>query len=77
MRYKAADGRTVFVSDGISRGETWMTCYCKPGSTSTHRLKSPALPLRSERSQAEADLEQYAAGHGFETIDAGQGRSAQ
>jgi hypothetical protein len=71
-RYRDFRGRELFVSDGISSGKTWMTCYCVPGSGGTHRLKSPSLPLRSTREEAQRDLDQYAARKGFKPIREGQ-----
>jgi len=58
-------GRLLFVSPGISGGETWMTCYTKPGGKGSHRLKSPSLPLRNTREEAQADLDIYARGKGY------------
>ncbi|OPX91824.1 MAG: Chromosome-partitioning protein Spo0J [Pelotomaculum sp. PtaB.Bin104] len=57
-------GRLLFVSPGISGGDTWMTCYTKNGKGS-HRLKSPVLPLRNTREEAQFDLDMYAKNKGY------------
>ncbi len=44
-----------FVSDGISAGATWATYRRRP-TGSLQRVKSPALPLRESREEAERDL---------------------
>lgn len=55
-REKAQEDRErYFVSDGISHGETWMTCVRTPRG-SLRRVVSPALPLRATREEAEQDL---------------------
>jgi len=51
--------RILFVSDGISGGRSWATYYRKP-SGSLARLKTPRLPLRASRAEAQADLDEYA-----------------
>ncbi len=43
------------ISDGISGGRTWAT-YRRRSSGSLQRVKSPALPLRETREEAERDL---------------------
>lgn len=55
----------VFVSSGISGGSVWMTVRRKKASAGTHRLKSPALPLRDTREEAQRDLEAFAAKKGW------------
>lgn len=63
--------RRVFVGQGLHSGTdgTWFTLYQKwpytGRGTGTHRLKSPALPLRASREEAQADLDKYAESHGF------------
>ncbi len=47
--------RELFVSDGISGGTSWAT-YRRGPSGSLQRVKSPALPLRATRQEAEHDL---------------------
>ena len=60
--YLDADGRSLFVSDGISSGRSWGTFYRKP-SGSLARVKSPKLPMRPTASEAQADLDIYAITH--------------
>ncbi len=48
------------VSDGISNGATWAT-YRRRRNGSLQRVKSPHLPLRATREQAEHDLAVYLA----------------
>jgi hypothetical protein len=59
-RYMDNAGRVFFVSDGIARGKSFMTC-CRTASNSLQRIKSPALPVRKSQSAAQADLDAYAA----------------
>lgn len=51
----------LFVSDGISGGRWWATYRRKPGTGSLQRFKSPALPCRPTREEAERDLAAYLA----------------
>ncbi len=44
-----------FVDDGISQGRAWATYRRRP-TGSLQRVKSPALPLREDKAQAEHDL---------------------
>lgn len=72
-QYRHSQGWILFVSSGISDGEDWMTVYVKPGKdgryrSGSHRLKSPALPLRGTREDAQADLDRYAEKKGFVRI---------
>ncbi len=46
------------VSDGISQGRAWAT-YRRRLSGSLQRVKSPALPLRPTREEAERDLARW------------------
>lgn len=59
-RYRDPLGRELFVADGISRGSLWST-YHRSESGTLHRLKSKNLPERTDREQAQADLDRYAA----------------
>ncbi len=59
MKYLMADGRELFVTDGFSEGRTWFTAYKAP-TGSTRRYKSPDLPCRRTREEAQADLDSYA-----------------
>lgn len=63
--------RYVFVGQGLHSGTdgTWFTLYKKwpyvGRGTGTHRLKSPSLPERPTKEEAQADLDKYAESHGF------------
>lgn len=59
-QYYDENGALVFVSSGISGGRVWMTVRQKPPRTGTHRVKSPALPLRPTPEEAQSDLDAYA-----------------
>ena len=60
--YSDAQGRLMFVSDGISGGQSWGTFFRKPsGALKRYR----GLEMRDERKEAEADLERYARLHGW------------
>lgn len=59
MNYLMADGRELYVTDGFSEGRTWFTAYKAP-TGSTRRYKSPDLPCRRTREEAQADLDSYA-----------------
>jgi len=61
-------GRMLMVSDGISGGQVWMTCYRKP-SGGSKRLTSKHLPLRDTREEAQADLDARAAAMGWREIE--------
>lgn len=64
--------RKVFVSYGISEGDEWMAVYEKyPYKKGSHRLKSPALPIRGTEKEAQEDLDRYAASHGFRKEESG------
>lgn len=68
-QYQAPDGRVFFVAHGIGKPPLWGTFYRKHWpSPRKKRLKSPAVPMREDRSQAEADLERYAAKHGWQKL---------
>lgn len=69
-RYVDTKGRLIFVRQGLDG--RFMTMYKVAGkwdSSGAHRLKSKALPARETESQAQADLDAYAAKHGWETVD--------
>ena len=46
------------ISDGVSKGQTWAT-YRRAPNGSLHRVKSPKLPPRPTREEAEADLRKW------------------
>jgi len=58
-QYYDDDGGLIFVSQGISKSH-WMTVRQKKPTSGTHRVVSPALPLREDRYQAQEDLDAYA-----------------
>lgn len=47
--------KMFIVSDGLSKGTTWAT-YRQTATGALHRVKSPYLPLRATREEAERDL---------------------
>ena len=67
MKYRDKQGRVLYVSDGISRGEIWFTAYRK-ASGATKRLCVAALPIRDTRQEAQADLDRYAAERGMKDV---------
>jgi ParB/RepB/Spo0J family partition protein len=58
-------GRALFVSDGISQGKSWAT-YWRKASGSLARLRSPNLPERVTREEAQDDLDTWAEARGLE-----------
>lgn len=65
-QYYDENGAIVFVSCGISDGSKWMTVRQKTMRSGTHRIKSPALPLRATLAEAQADLDAYAQKRGWD-----------
>jgi len=56
-RYRAPDGRVMFVHDGISRGESWGTYWRKPsGSLKRYR----GIRCERDRETAQRVLDAYA-----------------
>jgi len=67
--YEDSSGTLFRVTSGISDGNVWMTVRIPVRSHgSTHRVKSPRLPLRDTREEAQADLDSYAAEKKFRRI---------
>lgn len=64
--YTDMQSNNYFTSQGIGgpKGD-WFTVRVKPGKTAQQRVKSPALPEREKREDAEADLKAYAEKHGL------------
>lgn len=58
-KYRDFLGRVLFVTDGISRGDSWFTGYHKKNGT-VKRLSIACLPIRRSREQAQADLDRLA-----------------
>jgi len=67
-KYLDGNGSRVFVSSGITAGTHWMVVRQKNKSAGTHRVKSPALPLRASRDEAQLDLDAYAQKKGWREI---------
>jgi len=66
--YRDENGAKVFVSSGIATdGKTWLTVRQKNGK-GTHRIKSPALPIRETSAKAQKDLDAYAKEKGWESF---------
>jgi len=66
--YQDENGTKVFVSSGISTdGKTWLTVRQKKGK-GTHRVKSPALPIRETLAKAQEDLDAYAERKGWKPL---------
>ena len=59
-QYYDENGALIFVSCGISSGDKWMTVRQKTILAGTHRIKSPALPIRATADAAQEDLDAYA-----------------
>jgi hypothetical protein len=68
--YEPSTKRSFTVSQGIGHqpDSPWFTLYQTEGKSGTHRLKSPALPYRDTKEEAQADLDDYAKTHGFELV---------
>lgn len=56
--YKNKQGQVLFVSPGLG-GDNFATYTRKPNG-SLKRFRSPLLPVRKDREQAEEDLVKYA-----------------
>lgn len=67
MNYRDKQGRILFVTDGISRGNVWFTGYRRPNGA-TKKLTTAALPVRDTREEAQRDLDKYARAKGLEVI---------
>lgn len=57
------EDRVLFVC-GITSSQTWFTGYRKP-SGGVRRFRSPSLPVRTSRDEAQADLERFARERGL------------
>lgn len=68
-QYYDDNGSLVFVSSGISGGSQWMTVRQKKPMSGTHRIRSPKLPLRKTRKQAQKDLDTYALSKKWDVAD--------
>lgn len=68
VSYIDSTGTTYFVGQGLQYNgpdSGWFTLYQKSRLSGTHRVKSPNLPLRDTKKEAQADLDTYAKKHGF------------
>ena len=68
-QYYDENGALVFVSSGISDGSKWMTVRQKTIRVGTHRIKSPALPIRATPAEAQTDLDAYALKRGWDEAE--------
>ena len=68
--YKLPDGRRLWVDPGIG-GETFFTYTTRRSGRGRQRYKSPSLPLRQSRQEAQADLNLYARENNLERDAAG------
>ena len=66
--YRARNGETLLVTAGISGGGCWFTAR-RGHSGALHRVKSPYLPLRDTRADAQVDLDAYAERHKLERVE--------
>ena len=64
MPYKDRNGRILFISDGITKGEAYGTFYLTANGA-LRRFKAKNLIMRTNRSKAEEDLLGYAKLHGL------------
>lgn len=68
-RYYDDAGALVSVTCGISKGDKWMTVRQKTPKAGTHRIKSPKLPVRGTRAEAQQDLDAYAIIKKWDEVD--------
>lgn len=70
--------RTVFVSDGISKGDHYCSFWRRLDATGgTHRMKSPNLPERDTFVEAQEDLDEYAKSRNWPEIDYDAAKSGE
>ena len=67
--YYDDNGALVFTACGISNGTDWMTVRQKTPKAGTHRIKTPRLPIRSTRDEAQVDLDAYAKSKKWDVAD--------
>lgn len=63
----AQDGKPLFVHCGISGGTSWGTFHRK-ASGSLKRVVSQAMPMVSDRGQAQANLDKWARKHKLQEV---------
>jgi hypothetical protein len=69
--YSDKKGRLLFVGSGLG-GDNYGTMYKKSGKWAApgkHRVKSPALPMRTTKEEAERDLDWYAIEHNLVMVN--------
>lgn len=68
--YEDEYGNLYRVSDGLSRGEYWMTVRIRNTGCrgAQHRVVSKKLPLRPTRQEAQRDLEEWAKNKGMRVV---------
>jgi len=64
--YQDRKGRVIFVSKGI--GEWYGTFYRAYSGRGKHRVKSPLLPVRKTKEEAEKDFADYVRIHGLAPV---------
>ena len=70
--YKLPDGRRLYVAGtNDTGGETFATHFTHRSGLYRRRYKSPSLPLRQSRQEAQADLDLYARKNKLERDTAG------
>ena len=66
--YQDENGARIFISCGIGTDiKTYRSVRQKNGK-GTHRIKSPALPIRETLAKAQKDLDAYAKKKGWESF---------
>ena len=68
--YRLPDGRRLWVEAGTG-GEVFFTYTTRRSGRGRQRYKSPSLPLRQSRQEAQADLNLYARKNKLERDTAG------
>ena len=66
--YRDKAGRIIFVDSGL-RGDTFGTFWRNPKTGGKHRVSSPALPMRDNRTEAEVNLFKYGLRNKLERVE--------
>lgn len=67
--YQDDEKRIYFVGTGLSGGIDWMTLRKKgTAKMGSHRVKSPNLPIRKTKEEAQNDLDKWAKEKGLATL---------
>lgn len=72
ITYVSEREEEISVSEGLHAGQ-WMAMRLAKNGRSKHRVKSPALPIRATRDEAQADLDAYAAKRGWRVLEKANG----